>query len=100
MIRLAGLRPELDIKIEVTGRRPGEKLFEEIFHGAEAPLPTEMEGVLVATVRAGNPIAIGLGLDTLEAACRKADFGGAMEVIGQLVPEYLPDEEVRQKVLQ
>jgi O-antigen biosynthesis protein WbqV len=88
MIRLAGLRPEADIQIAYTGLRPGEKLFEEIFHGAEAPLPTESAGILVATARAGDVAEVGAALDALETACRATDLTAALAVLRRLVPEY------------
>jgi O-antigen biosynthesis protein WbqV len=88
MIRLAGLRPEIDVKIDFTGLRPGEKLFEEIFHGAEAPVPTEMDGVLEALVRAGDRPALTEALDRLEDAARRLDLATGLAVIRQLVPEY------------
>jgi FlaA1/EpsC-like NDP-sugar epimerase len=40
MIRLYGLEPERDIRIEYTGLRPGEKLYEEIVYGKEDLVPT------------------------------------------------------------
>ncbi len=88
MIRLAGLQPDHDVKIQITGLRPGEKLFEEIFHGAEAPVPTEMDGVLLASVRAGDTDAVAKAFDDLEAACRRLDLDGMMAIIRRLVPEY------------
>jgi O-antigen biosynthesis protein WbqV len=88
MIRLAGLRPDVDVKISFTGLRPGEKLFEEIFHGAEAPVPTERDGILVATVRAAEYEPVADSLDELERACRRLDHAAAMTVIHRLVPEY------------
>jgi len=50
MIRLAGLEPDVDIAIDVVGRRPGEKLHEELFNPGELPQPTPAEK-LVAAVR-------------------------------------------------
>jgi FlaA1/EpsC-like NDP-sugar epimerase len=50
MIRIAGLEPELDVGIELVGRRPGEKLHEELFNPGERPQPTPAEK-LVSAVR-------------------------------------------------
>lgn len=88
MIRLAGLRPEIDIQIQFTGLRPGEKLFEEIFHGAEAPLATEMDGVLEALVRAGDRAALSVQLDRLEESLRRLDVDAGLALLRELVPEY------------
>jgi FlaA1/EpsC-like NDP-sugar epimerase len=55
MIRLAGLKPDVDIKIDIVGLRPGEKLYEELFDESEERLPCFMPGILRA---APNPIAL------------------------------------------
>src|SRR3954462_10203691 len=48
MIELSGLRPGEDIVIEEVGRRPGEKLFEELFNPYERSQPTPAEKILRA----------------------------------------------------
>ena len=48
MIRLAGLEPDVDIAIEVVGRRPGEKIHEELFNPGERPQPTPAEKIVSA----------------------------------------------------
>ncbi|NLT05279.1 MAG: polysaccharide biosynthesis protein [Solirubrobacterales bacterium] len=48
MIRLSGKEPEVDIAIEVVGRRPGEKIHEELFDPGERPLPTPAERIVAA----------------------------------------------------
>ena len=48
MIRLAGYEPDVDIAIEVIGRRPGEKIHEELFNPGERPQPTPAEKIVCA----------------------------------------------------
>lgn len=90
MIRLAGREPDRDVQIVITGLRPGEKLFEEIFHGAEPPVPTEHEGLLLATPRVADLAWLSAALDRLDAACRSSDAGAALRELTVLVPEYQP----------
>lgn len=51
MISLAGFQPGVDIEIQYTGLRPGEKLYEEVLATKENTLPTEHERIFVAKVR-------------------------------------------------
>ncbi len=48
MIRLSGLTPEVDVPIEFTGLRPGEKLYEELWTAQEKPDRTNHPGILIA----------------------------------------------------
>ena len=48
MIRLAGFEPDVDIAIEMVGRRPGEKIHEELFNPGERPQPTPAERIVCA----------------------------------------------------
>src|SRR3546814_20639666 len=51
MIRLAGFIPGKDIKIEFTGLRPGEKLYEELLNNTENSLYTYNEKIMIAKIR-------------------------------------------------
>src|SRR5687768_8229961 len=48
MIRLAGLEPEVDIGVEIIGRRPGEKIHEELFNPGERPQATPADKIVAA----------------------------------------------------
>ncbi|MDA8249310.1 MAG: polysaccharide biosynthesis protein, partial [Rhodospirillales bacterium] len=88
MIRLAGLRPEVDVEIRFTGLRPGEKLFEELFHGREPAVPTGAPGLLMATPRTADPAIVGRAIDEIATACRGGQARLALAMLGRLVPEF------------
>ncbi len=88
MIRLAGLTPEEDVEIRFTGLRPGEKLFEEMFHGQEPPRPTRYPGLLVATPRTSDAALVGRAIDEIAAAARGGNGRLALAGLGRMVPEF------------
>ncbi len=104
MIRLAGLRPEVDVPIRFTGLRPGEKLFEELFHGEEPPAPTGHPGLLMATPRTADAAAVRRAIADIAAACQAGHIAAALAMVGRLIPEFdhavgVPaDEPVRSPV--
>jgi O-antigen biosynthesis protein WbqV len=90
MIRLAGLRPDQDVKVAFTGLRPGEKLAEELFHDAEPLAPTRYPGIQIAQPRRVDGPTLIAGVSALEAAAGNRDRDGVLALIGRLVPEYAP----------
>ncbi|MCR0981948.1 polysaccharide biosynthesis protein [Roseomonas populi] len=88
MIRLAGLQPDDDVEIRFTGLRPGEKLFEELFHGKEAPSPTQFPGLLVATPRTADAALVGRAIDEIASAARGGQARLALAGLARLVPEF------------
>jgi len=94
LIRLSGLRPDLDIQIAFIGPRPGEKLFEELNDEAEALLPTHHEKIRVVAGEATPPAEIERSLSRLRICCRDRNCAGVISVLRQVVPEYTPSPEV------
>ncbi|HVY16882.1 MAG TPA: nucleoside-diphosphate sugar epimerase/dehydratase [Rhodopila sp.] len=88
MIRLAGLRPDKDIEIRFTGLRPGEKLYEEMFHGKEPPVPTGHAGLLMASPRTADPAIVARAIDEIGSACRGNQIKLALTLLGRLIPEF------------
>jgi O-antigen biosynthesis protein WbqV len=88
IIRLAGLRPDKDIMIEVTGLRPGEKLREELFHEAELLVETAHPGLRLAAPRTANLELLGRSLDELAGLCAGERGEEVMRLLHHLVPEY------------
>ncbi|MBN8898065.1 MAG: polysaccharide biosynthesis protein, partial [Rhodospirillales bacterium] len=88
MIRLAGLHPDKDVEIRFTGLRPGEKLFEELFHGKEPPVPTGYAGLRMARPRTADPAIVGRAIDEIASACRNGQPRQALALLSRLIPEF------------
>jgi FlaA1/EpsC-like NDP-sugar epimerase len=88
MIRLAGLRPEIDVAIRYTGLRPGEKLYEELFHGRETLVEAGAPGLLMAAPRTADLALVARAMDEAGAASRAGREGAALSVLAALVPEF------------
>jgi FlaA1/EpsC-like NDP-sugar epimerase len=76
MIELSGLNPDRDIAIEVVGRRPGEKLHEELFNPYEQPQPTPAEKIVRAERAALDPAAVEEMFDQIGLLVLEGDAAG------------------------
>jgi FlaA1/EpsC-like NDP-sugar epimerase len=87
MIVRSGLRPGRDIEIEITGARPGEKLFEELFTGGERHDRTRHPRILVGKIPAYPPARVSAALARLERLVRQGDSRQLREYLNTLLPE-------------
>ena len=88
MIELAGLVPDQDIKIEYTGLRPGEKLYEELLATKENTLPTLNEKIFRAHVREYERAEVVTAIDHLKQIAETVDRIETVRCMKQIVPEF------------
>ncbi|RAP57925.1 nucleoside-diphosphate sugar epimerase/dehydratase [Oleiagrimonas sp. MCCC 1A03011] len=88
MIRLAGKEPGEDVPIVFTGLRPGEKLFEELFHAREEYCATMHAKIFLARSREMAWELLCAQLDQLEKSVRDCDEDTMQDLISHLLPEF------------
>ncbi|MFO1506242.1 MAG: nucleoside-diphosphate sugar epimerase/dehydratase [Lysobacterales bacterium] len=88
MIRLAGKAPGREVEIVYTGLRPGEKLFEELFHPQEHYTTTAHEKILLARPRPLSWDLLLAQLRAAESAVEKFDEDALRRIVNQLLPEF------------
>ena len=91
MIRLSGLQPDKDVAVEFTGLRPGEKLYEELFHDSEQLVQTGHEGIMLAAPRTIEYAELKTLLDQLNVAATARQTDQTLQVIKTFVPEFESD---------
>ena len=89
MIELAGFKPDVDIRIEYTGLRPGEKLYEEVLSNVENTDPTSHDRIRIARVRSyAYEDAVGT-VNELEHLSREVEIPTMVKLMKEVVPEYV-----------
>jgi FlaA1/EpsC-like NDP-sugar epimerase len=83
MIRLAGYEPDVDIAIEIVGKRPGEKIHEELFNPGERPQPTPAERIVYAVQQPPDPEWVETAFARIEALV----YGGDAAALAGAVTE-------------
>ena len=99
MVELSGLRvkeesfPEGDIEIQISGLRPGEKLYEELLIG-DNPQPTAHSRIMKAQEEFISWSELQVQLNTLQIAAESNDVEMVRALLQKLVKGYQPDEKV------
>ena len=97
MIELAGFTPDKDIKIEYTGLRPGEKLYEEVLATTENTVPTGHSRIRIAKVREYDYAEARTVADELEALSRAVEIPDMVRLMKRTVPEFKSKNSVYEK---
>jgi len=95
LILLSGLRPDRDIKIQFTGLRPGEKLFEELNLQDECLIPTSH--TQIRSFVSPNGIDVGqikACIQDLQQIVARRDVARLILLLKQLIPEYSPGSQL------
>jgi FlaA1/EpsC-like NDP-sugar epimerase len=90
MIELAGLKPDEDIKIEFTGVRPGEKLYEELTSILDDTVPTDHENVRIFVGNRKPQFDTDAWLRSLQEISAARDSARLVAALKQIVIDYSP----------
>ena len=90
LIRLSGFEPDVDIKIEYIGLRPGEKLYEELITEGENIVPTRHEKIMVLKGTERDSALLDGKIDELVLLAEEQNGEQVKLKLKQIVPEYKP----------
>jgi len=88
MIKLAGYEPDKHIKIEITGLRPGEKLFEELLNEECKTLPTHHKKIMIGIDEVGDYENINMQIENIIKAANRFKNDKVVLKLKALIPEF------------
>ena len=97
MIRLSGMEPDVDIKIKITGMRPGEKLYEELLTAEEGTRRTSHKKIFTAKLESVDEEKLCRQIDSFET-CRTQEE--VMAVLQSIIPTYHPNHNPKKTAVQ
>ncbi len=89
MIQLSGLRYPDDIDIEITGLRPGEKIYEELLGSEENALPTYHDKIMIAKVKSVEAVTLHQKMEALYEYNQQLDVKQTILKMKEIVPEFI-----------
>lgn len=96
LIRLSGFEPNRDIKIKVTGLRPGEKLYEELLMSEEGLTETSHNKIYIGKPTFESIESLNIKLEELKELLKESDILLIKEKMKQIVPTYKEADEVNE----
>lgn len=99
LILLSGLRPYEDIRIEFTGVRPGEKMYEELNLASEETVPTTHDKIRIFNGSGAQRCAITALQGHLRSLCEKRDIAGLVVAMKEIVLDYNPSVPLIRQIL-
>ncbi len=90
LIRFSGFEPGVDIKIEYTGLRPGEKLYEELITDQENIVPTGHRKIMVLNSCGIVMDTLDRELENLKKEAQNRNSNNIRAVLKKIIPEYSP----------
>jgi FlaA1/EpsC-like NDP-sugar epimerase len=90
LILLSGLKPDVDIRIEFSGIRPGEKLYEELNGIEEDTVPTRHAKIRIFTGPGAAGETVSRCLEELRRSTESRDTAGVVLSLKELAPDYNP----------
>ena len=100
LILLSGLRPDIDIRIEFTGMRPGEKLYEELNTVFEDTAPTAHEKIRIFIGNGMHENDVAAWLHELREICEARDAGRLVVALKEIVIDYSPSANLLKRALE
>lgn len=98
VIKLAGKEPDVDIRIEYTGLRPGEKLYEELLNNNENTRATYHQKILIADVRQYDFNDVNKRIEKLISSAKQHYTLETVYLMKDLVPEFISNNSVYEKI--
>jgi FlaA1/EpsC-like NDP-sugar epimerase len=100
LVLLNGLQPGEDIRIEFSGVRPGEKLYEELSAYEEDTVPTPHSKIRIFMGPRASRNSLAVALEDLRFAAESGDAGGVVLSLKELMPDYNPSGFLLRKSFQ
>jgi FlaA1/EpsC-like NDP-sugar epimerase len=90
LIRLSGLEPDVDVNVQFTGIRPGEKMFEELSTSAENAEKTRHPKIYIGRNHAPDLALVQRVLSDIPGLLERGDDEAVRHSLREWIPEYRP----------